>query len=155
MGVLSTGSWLSRGRAMRIAIVCGLVSICILTFLIVSSTGTLDYLRRPIGTDYSQVWTAGRMTLSGHAADVWNWDRHFAFQRAFHGPALAEYYGWHYPPPFLLIAATLATLPYLPSLALWQAATLIPFVGLIRRITGRSEAWFSPGPVSLFASCTA
>ena len=151
MGVLSTGSWLSRERALRIAVVAGLVSIAVLAFLIGASSGTLDYLGRPIGTDFSQVWTAGRMAIDGQAVDVWNWDKHFAAQRALHGPQLVEYYGWHYPPPFLLLAAALATLPYLPALALWQAATLIPFAALIRRMTGRAESWLFvlAAPVSL------
>lgn len=151
MGALSTGNWLSRERALRIALVSGLVSIAILSFLIGASSGTLDYLGRPIGTDFSQVWAAGRMALDGQAADVWNWDKHFLAQRALHGPRLVEFYGWHYPPPFLLLAAALATLPYLPALALWQAATLIPFAALVRRMTGRAEAWLFvlAAPVSL------
>lgn len=151
MGAISTGSWLSRERALRIALVAGLVSVAILAFLIGASSGTLDFRGRPIGTDFSQVWTAGRMALDGQAADVWNWDKHFAVQRALHGPRLVEYYGWHYPPPFLLLAAALATLPYLSALALWQAATLIPFAALIRRMTGRAEAWLFvlAAPVSL------
>ena len=151
MGALSTGNWLSRERALRIAIVAGLVSIAVLAFLIGASSGTLDYLGRPLGTDFSQVWIAGQMALDGQAADVWNWDKHFAVQRALHGPQLVEYYGWHYPPPFLLLAAALATLPYLAALALWQAATLVPFAALIRRMTGRSEAWLFvlAAPVSL------
>lgn len=151
MGALSTGNWLSRERALRIAVVAGLVSIAVLAFLIGASSGTLDYLGRPLGTDFSQVWTAGQMALDGKAADVWNWDKHFAVQRALHGSRLVEYYGWHYPPPFLLLATALATLPYLPALGLWQAATLVPFAALIRRMTGRAEAWLFvlAAPVSL------
>ena len=151
MGAMSTGSWLSRERALRIAVVAGLVSIAVLTFLIGASSGTLDYLGRPIGTDFSQVWTAGRMALDGQAANVWDWDKHFAVQRALHGPQLVEYYGWHYPPPFLLLAATLASLPYLPALLVWQAATLVPFAALVRKMTGRPEAWLFvlAAPVSL------
>lgn len=151
MGVYSTGSWLSRDRALRIGVICGLVSIAILGFLLFTASGTLDSRGRPLGTDFSQVWTAGRMALDGHAADVWNWDRHFAVQRGFHGPALVEYYGWHYPPPFLLLAASLATMPYLAALAVWQAATLVPLAALIRKMTDRSEAWLFvlAAPVSL------
>ncbi len=99
--MLSTGEWLTRERAMRIATICGLVSIAILAFLLLSVNGTLDSRGRPLGTDFSQVWTAGRMVLDGHAADVWDWEKHFAVQHAVHGPGLTEVYGWHYPPPFL------------------------------------------------------
>ena len=140
-GPIKTGDWLTRERAIRIAVICGLVSLAILGYLLGSSNGTLDWRGRPLGTDFSQVWTGGRMVLDGRAAEVWNWDAHRAVQEAFHGPRLTEWYGWHYPPPFLLIAAALATLPYLPALFVWQAATLLPFALLIRRFTGRPEAW--------------
>jgi hypothetical protein len=141
MGALSTGNWLNRERAVRITAISGLVSVAMLVFLFATASGTLDYKGRPLGTDFSQVWTAGRMVLDGRAAEVWNWDAHFAVQKAFHGPGLTELYGWHYPPPFLLVAAALATLPYLPALIVWQATTLIPFAWMIRRFTGRPEAW--------------
>jgi hypothetical protein len=140
-GMIRSGDWLTRERSIRIAVICGLVSLAILGYLLGSSSGTLDYEGRPLGTDFSQVWTAGRMVLDGRAAEVWNWDAHRAVQEAFHGPRLTEWYGWHYPPPFLLIAAALATLPYLPALFVWQAATLLPFAWLMRRFTGRREAW--------------
>jgi hypothetical protein len=138
---MKSGDWLSRERAIRIAVICGLVSLFILGYLYATSSGTLDYRGRPLGTDFSQVWTAGRMVLDGRAAEVWNWDAHRAVQHAFHGPRLAEWYGWHYPPPFLLVATALAALPYLPALFAWQAGTLLPFALLIRRFTGRREAW--------------
>jgi hypothetical protein len=135
------GTWLTRDRCIRIAVICGFVSLAILGYLLATSHGTLDYDGRPIGTDYSQVWTAGRMVLDGRAAEVWSWDAHRAVQEAFHGPHLKEWYGWHYPPPFLLVATLLATMPYLLALFVWQAATLIPFAWLMRRLTGRPEAW--------------
>ena len=149
--MIKTGNLLTRERAMRIAVICGLVSIAILVFLLVTSSGSLDSRGRPLGTDFSQVWTAGRMVLDGKAAAVWDWDTHFAVQRGLHGPELTEYYGWHYPPPFLLLATALATMPYLLALGTWQAATLLPFAALIRRMTGRREAWLFvlAAPVSL------
>src|SRR4029450_3100285 len=151
MGLISSGDWLTRERAIRIAVICGLVSLAILGFLFSSSSGTLDWRGRPLGTDFSQVWTAGRMVLDGRAADVWNWNAHRAVQLAFHGPRLAEWYGWHYPPPFLLIAAALATMPYVAALFVWQAATLFPFAWLLPRFTDRREAWLFvlAAPVSL------
>jgi hypothetical protein len=138
---LESGTWLTRDRAIRVAVISGLVSLAILAYLLGSSNGTLDWSGRPLGTDFSQVWTAGRMALEGRAAEVWDWSAHRTVQEAFHGPGLGEWYGWHYPPPFLLVAAALATLPYLLALLVWQAATLLPFALMIRRFTGRSEAW--------------
>ena len=141
MGGLSGGDWLTRERAMRVAMIFGFVSLAILGYLLGSSSGTLDWQGRPLGTDFSQVWTAGSMALDGRAAEVWNWDAHRAVQEAFHGPRLTEWYGWHYPPPFLLVASVLATMPYLLALFVWQAATLLPFAWLMWRFTGGPEAW--------------
>lgn len=140
-GLIKSGEWLTHERAMRIAVIAGLVSLAILGFLLATSNGTLDDRGRPLGTDFSQVWTAGRMVLEGRAAEVWHWDAHRAVQERFHGPGLTEWYGWHYPPPFLLVATVLATMPYLLALFVWQAATLIPFAWLMHRYTGRPEAW--------------
>jgi len=101
--------------------------------------GTLDPMGRPLGTDYSQVWAAGKMALGGHSADVWSWPKHFAVQQQIHHSTTVDLYGWHYPPPFLLIASALALLPYLPALLVWQAATLGAFAALMWRLVPRWE----------------
>src|SRR5436190_1795168 len=46
---------------------------------------------------------------------------------------------------------SLAIMPYLLALFVWQAATLVPFAAMIRRFTGRREAWLFAlaAPVSL------
>ena len=68
MGLISSGDWLTRARGIRVAIIFGLVSLAILTYLLVASSGTLDWRGKPLGTDFSQVWTAGRMALDGRTA---------------------------------------------------------------------------------------
>jgi hypothetical protein len=65
------------------------------------------------------------------------WKDHFGVQQALHHKADVNFYGWHYPPPFLLIAAALATLPYVPALIVWQLATLIPFTWMMTRLVPR------------------
>lgn len=131
---LKNGAWLTRKRIRRIAVISGLATIALIGWLFATSTGTLDWIGRPLGTDFSNVWTAGRMALDGRAAEVWNWNAHFAVQRAFHGKPDVDLFGWHYPPPFLLVASALAVMPYLPALVVWQLATLIPFAWLMRRL---------------------
>ena len=82
IGALRSGSWLTRERVRRIAMIAGLGSIALIVWLFATSSGTLDWIGRPLGTDFSNVWTAGRMALEGRAAEAWNWDAHFAVQRA-------------------------------------------------------------------------
>lgn len=134
MEALASGSWLTRERVRRIAWITGLCSLGLLGWLAATSHGNLDWKGRPLGTDFSEVWAAGWMSLHGHAPDAWIWSKHFAVQKALQGPGLTEVYGWHYPPPFLLVASALAFLPYLPALVLWQAATLAPMTVLMQRL---------------------
>ena len=140
MESLATGIWLSRERVTRIAAICGVVSALCIVALLATAHGTLDYKGRPLGTDFSNVWTAGKMALDGSAASVWSWPDHFAVQRAVHHKADVDLFGWHYPPPFLLVAALLATMPYVWALVVWQLATLAPFAWMMRRLVPRREA---------------
>ena len=137
---MANGSWLNSERIRRVAGICALGSLCLLLWLLITSRGTLDWLGRPLGTDFSNVWAAGRMALNGQAVDAWNWARHFAVQRAIHGPALTEVYAWHYPPPFLLVAAILGSLPYLSALIVWQLVTFIPFILMMQRLVPGRES---------------
>lgn len=139
MNALAEGEWLTRERVVRIAVLFALASAASLVWLFATAHGTLDALGRPLGTDFSNVWTAGKMALDGRAAHAWTWSEHFAVQRAVHHKADVDVFGWHYPPPFLLIAALLATIPYVPALIVWQLATLIPFTGMMWRLVPRRE----------------
>jgi hypothetical protein len=136
---LASGNWLTRERVVWVPALFGIVSVVMIAWLFAKATGTLDAFGRPLGTDFSNVWTAGKMALEGRAADAWVWKDHFAVQQALHHRADVNFYGWHYPPPFLLIAAALAALPYVPALIVWQLATLIPFTWMMMRLVPRWE----------------
>ena len=134
MDFLARGDWVTACRLRRIATVaCAITLLCVI-WLFATSKGTLDGTGRPLGTDFSNVWTAGRMVLDGQAASVWSWPDHFAVQRAVHGSTTVDVFGWHYPPPFLLIAVLLAMLPYVPALIVWQVTTLAAFLAMMWRL---------------------
>lgn len=139
MGSLATGEWLSRERILRIASLCAVASALIIAFLFATSSGTLDQWGRPLGTDFSNVWAAGHMALEGSAAKAWSWPDHFAVQQWVHHKKDVDFFGWHYPPPFLLVAAILALFSYVPALIIWQVATLAPFTWLMWRLVPRRE----------------
>lgn len=139
METLATGAWLSRERAIWIAVMCGIVSAICIAVLAAMAHGILDYQGRPLGTDFSNIWTAGRMALEGNAVDTWDIPKFVAVQQEVLGQKLTEVYIWVYPPPFLLVAALLATLPYIAALIVWQLATLLPFAWLMYRLVPRRE----------------
>ncbi len=121
---LRSGEWVTAVRVRRICLLLLATTILCYAALLATAHGTLDSAGRPIGTDFSDVYAAGRMALDGHAAAAWHWDAHYQVQQAIHRSATVPFYGWHYPPPFLLIAAALALLPYMVALAVWQGMTL-------------------------------
>ena len=104
-----------------------------LVYLIATAHGTVDSLGRPIGTDFSNVWTAGWMANHGDAPRAWDWPSHHAVQAWLHGDPHIPFYGWHYPPPFLIVASLLARLPYVAALLVWQGLTFALALMLVRR----------------------
>jgi hypothetical protein len=61
------------------------------------------------------------------------------------------FYGWHYPPPFLLLAAALATMPYTAALLLWQVSTFAAALFVLHRILPRKDVLWAglAAPVTL------
>ena len=109
--------------------------------LLATAHGIVDTAGRPIGTDFANVYAAGKLALAGEPALAYDWPAHHAMQKRISGREDIGYYGWHYPPAFLIVAAALAALPYLGALFVYQAATLAAYLAVVRRIAGRPEAW--------------
>lgn len=93
-----------------------------------------DLQGRPIANDFVDVYAAGQMALAGKAASAYDWPTHKAAEERALGHAFADYYGWHYPPPFLFVAAALALLPYVAALLVWLCATLAAYAAMLRFI---------------------
>jgi hypothetical protein len=129
---LKSGSWLTPER-LRVypALLLAFQAIAVVA-LVATSDGLHDFWGRPLGTDFAQVWVAGREVLGGHPEHPFDVDAHLAAQQAFFGPS-SDVYGWHYPPYFLALAALLALLPYAAALAAWQLSTLPIYVGGVYR----------------------
>ena len=128
----ATGVWLTPPLVTFAAVLMIVGTIVGLGLLIVTAHGTVDVYGRPLGTDFSSFWTAGRMALEGRAAAAYDWPSHFAYQRLTHGVDL--FFPWSYPPIFLIVAAALASLPYLASLLVWQGATVLASLAALRAI---------------------
>ncbi len=116
------GRWLSPGVIVFASLVSLAAGLAGLAVGIATAGGTLDALGRPIGTDFTSLYSAGRLALEGRAAQAYDWTVLRQAQADLHGGTL--FYPWSYPPLFLLAVAPLAALPYLPALAVWQGASL-------------------------------
>lgn len=138
---LRSGSFVTRER-LRVYSILLLVAYAVaIVALLATSDGLVDRAGRPLGTDFANVYSAGRLALEGKAGLAYDFGAHHAVQKEVSGRADIPYFGWHYPPMFLLLAAALATLPYLAALAAYQAVTLVPYLAIVARIAGQQEAW--------------
>lgn len=64
--------------------------------------------------------------LEGTLAAAYDWPTHKAMEVAALGRPFDDYFGWHYPPPFLFVAAALALVPYTAAFVLWTFGTFPP-----------------------------
>jgi arabinofuranan 3-O-arabinosyltransferase len=90
-----------------------------------------------IPTDFVNVWSAGRLVLDGHPALAYDWDIQKQVQVSVLGQSYPGNFAWHYPPPFLFVAATLAHFPYAAAYAGWAATSFLPYLAAMRAIVGR------------------
>jgi alpha-1,2-mannosyltransferase len=121
--MLRSGDWLTGERVRFIAGTLLFASAAGFLFLVATAHGSVDLQGRPLGTDFSNVYAAGTYVLGGDANAAFDPPQQFAREQAIFGAA-TQFYGWHYPPYFLFVAAPLALLPYGLALAVWQAVTL-------------------------------
>ena len=98
------------------------------------STGGVDRLGKPVGTDFISFWTASQLALSGRAAAAYDLALHAKAQKDLMPAGEAGYYAFFYPPTFLLLCLPLALLPYLAALAVWLAASLAALLACVRRV---------------------
>jgi hypothetical protein len=120
---LRDGRWLTRERMRLIALAVLAASTIGMGYLVATSDGLNDFQGRPLGTDFSNVYAAGTYVLEGRPQAPFDPPQHHARQKQIFGDA-TPFFGWHYPPFFLFLAAALALMPYVPALVVWQGVTL-------------------------------
>lgn len=136
---IRTGDWLTASRIRGYSLIVLVLGVVLLGWLAVTSDGLSDYDGRPLGTDFSNIYAAGRWALEGSPDAPFDPARQHAMEKRIFG-AETPFYGWHYPPVFLGVAALLALMPYLVALLVWQAATLALYLWTMRAIVLRVPA---------------
>jgi arabinofuranan 3-O-arabinosyltransferase len=94
-----------------------------------------------IPTDFINVWSAGKLVNDGHPALAYDWGIQKQLQVEVLRQSYPGNFAWHYPPPFLFIAALLAHFPYAVAYAGWAAVSLLPYLLMMRAMVGRSFGW--------------
>jgi hypothetical protein len=94
-----------------------------------------------VASDFVNVWAAGKLVLQGQQALAYDWPTHKAVEEIAVGHAFPGYFGWHYPPPFLAVAALTALAGYAAAYSLWLAATVPAYLVVVRRIVGNDAGY--------------
>jgi len=100
------------------AILLGLV--LILSDLLQLDGIRLSQARLIVGRDFFNVWSGGRLALSGQLDRIYDYQAYMAWQAATVGPL--DPYNYSYPPQSLFLALPFGSLPYIPALLLWTIA---------------------------------
>ncbi len=146
---LLQGRFLTRERVRLWAVALLLATVAAIVYLAATAHGANDYLGRPLGTDYSNVYAAGQLARDGSPQAAYDPVRNYRQQQANFG-AHTPFYGWHYPPFFLVIADLSAHLPYIPALVIWQVLTCAAYLVAMRALLrggpapelARDPIWF-------------
>jgi alpha-1,2-mannosyltransferase len=136
---MRSGDWVTRERMRLVGIGLLIAFAAALAYLAGTANGLNDAIGRPLGTDFSNVYAAGTLVLDGQPRAPFDPALQYAREQAIFGAA-TPFYGWHYPPFFLFVAAALALMPYKLALLVWQGATLALYLAALRSIVLRSQA---------------
>jgi hypothetical protein len=136
---LKSGDWLTATRARNYSLM--LLGLCVIAALawIALSDGLVDRNGKPLGTDFSNVYAAGRLTWQGRAADAYQPPLQHAAEKSVFAGRNVPFFGWHYPPFFFAIAFAVAAFPYAWGLVIWIASSLAAYLMVIRAILPRPQ----------------
>jgi Glycosyltransferase family 87 len=138
---LRSGAWLTPARARGYSLILlGICAVAIAAWIALSD-GLIDRNGKPLGTDFSNVYAAGSLTLKGRPAEAYRPELQHAAEKAVFGGREVPFYGWHYPPFFFAVAALVAVVPYGWGLAIWLAASFAAYLAAMRAILPRPETW--------------
>lgn len=133
------GGWLTRQRICAYSVILLAVTVVASVVWIALADGLVDRNDKPIGTDFSNVWAAGKLVLDGRPDAPYDPVLQHTAEREAFGGRPVPFFGWHYPPLFLIIAAGLALMPYAWALLAWTAIGLSAYLVTMRAILPRPE----------------
>ena len=126
---------LSRAALRRRASIAALVQACVLLLMIAGTHGWLVRGVKPNTTDYVSFWAAGRLADQGMARLAYDHAAHLRVEEAATQPGIGYQYFFN-PPPYLLIMAPLAWLPYLVSFVVFAGLGVWLWLAVGTRVAG-------------------
>jgi len=129
----SLGNSLDRRRIIAYCVILLSIEVSGFLFLVAGTHGLIAPLSAPTTTDFVSFYAAGSLVDAGTPEFVYDRAAHGAAEERATAPGV-EYRFFYYPPVFLLLCAPLARLPYLVAFLVFEAATLIFYLIVVRGI---------------------
>jgi glycosyl transferase family 87 len=145
---LHLGAALDRERALAYCRILLAVETAVFLFLVAGTHGLIVPLAGPTSTDFVSFYAAGTLADAGTPQLAYEQAAHDAAEQRVTAAGV-EYRYFYYPPVFLLLCAALARLPYLAAFVLFEAATLVLWLIVMRRIFAE-RSWAAMVPVVAF-----
>ena len=122
----------------RIRVGCSIllaIEIAVFLFMAAGTHGLIVPLPRPTSTDFVSFYAAGSLADAGTPELAYDQGAHYAAEQRATQEGI-EYNFFYYPPPFLLLCAAIAHLPYIVAFLVFEAGTLLFYVLVARHILG-------------------
>jgi len=96
--IFMDAKWISPPRIKAYTTILMVAFAIAVAGMILTARNNMDYMHRPLGTDFISFWTASKMALTGHVTDVYAPNLHYAAQQLIIGGAHYNYTAFFYPP---------------------------------------------------------
>lgn len=123
------------GSLPRLAVLFALMQAVLLGLVLAVKLGAFAPQRQPTAPAYASFYAAGVLADQGHAPLAYDRAAHFAAEQALIAPNI-DYVFFFNPPPFLLVMAPLARLPFAVSFLGFALGTLALWLALATRVAG-------------------
>ncbi len=136
--------WLTQQRVVAWGLILLTEELLLILFFALGQHGLLVPINGLTSSDFVSFFAAGKLTLAGTPALVYDQAAHYAVEQQATAPG-APYQFFFYPPVFLLPCAGLALLPYLVAYGVFQLVTLTMFLGVMHGILAcKGWTWIAP-----------
>jgi len=125
--MLRDASWFGPERARAWSRILALLLFIRVTLWLIRPQGS-----DPVAADFVCYWAAAGFAAAGHAASAYDPAAMSAAEHAALSLPPDGFFGFYYPPSFLLLLVPLAFLPYVASVLAFLAAGFVPYVASLR-----------------------
>jgi alpha-1,2-mannosyltransferase len=130
--------WLDRERVRLYCAILLAIEVAVFVFMAAGTHGLIVPLAKPTSTDFVSFYAAGSLAEAGMPQLAYDRAEHYAAEERAAAPGI-DYNFFYYPPPFLLLCAVLAHLPYIAAFVIFEAVSLCLYLFVARRILGERD----------------